>query len=75
MLVRVVSAGVNTIDWKIRDGGFGPSLPFTLGEDLSGIVEGLGEGVMQFQVGDAVLGMLSMERPGAFANYVVAPAA
>lgn len=64
----------NPIDWKMMEGGFGPALPFTPGEDLSGVVEEVGEGVTAFKSGDAVLGMLGMDRPGAFASYVTAPA-
>ena len=40
--IRVVAAGVNPVDWKIREGGLkdrlGHRLPLTLGWDVSGVV-------------------------------------
>src|SRR6185436_17875229 len=49
VLVRVHAAGVNPVDWKIREGhlGNGP-LPQTLGSDLSGVVEVPGSAVKDF---------------------------
>src|SRR5438270_14076205 len=48
VLIRVHAAGVNPIDWKVREGymkGFWPhNLPLILGWDLSGVVEELGPG-------------------------------
>ena len=44
--IRVVAAGVNPVDWKIREGhlkGFIPHrLPLTLGWDVSGVVAAVG---------------------------------
>ena len=45
----------------------------TLGMDFSGIVDGLGEGVTDFQQGDRVFG-LSPEKFGAHAEYLCVPA-
>ena len=46
VLVRVHAAGVNPIDWKVREGhmkDFWPhKFPLILGWDLSGVVEELG---------------------------------
>src|SRR6476661_4986664 len=48
VLVRVHAAGVNPIDWKVREGhmkDFWPhKFPLILGWDLSGVVEELGTG-------------------------------
>jgi len=48
VLVRVHAAGVNPIDWKVREGhmkDFWPhKFPLILGWDLSGVVEELGPG-------------------------------
>src|SRR5260370_33925414 len=56
VLVRVHAAGVNPIDWKVREGlmkDFWPhKFPLILGWDLSGVVEELGRGVFRFQIGD-----------------------
>jgi NADPH:quinone reductase-like Zn-dependent oxidoreductase len=46
VLVRVLAAGVNPVDWKTRAGGglLGPP-PFILGWDVAGVVAALGQGV------------------------------
>lgn len=76
VLVRVVAAGVNPVDWKIRKGLFkaaNPPPPFTLGCDLAGVVVGVGEGVTEFKPGDEVFTFLSPMKPGSFAQFAVAP--
>lgn len=75
VLLRVQAAGVNPIDWKIRDGAgerLGMVLPIRLGGELVGTVEGLGDGVGSHAVGDTVFGMV---HTGAFAEWAVAKAA
>ncbi|WP_149955679.1 NADP-dependent oxidoreductase [Zafaria cholistanensis] len=76
ILVRVHAAGLNPTDWKHRaTGGFLGEPPFTLGWDLSGVVEETGVGVARFRVGDEVMGMLSYPfGHGSHAEYVTAPA-
>ncbi|MGW1124275.1 NADP-dependent oxidoreductase [Streptomyces sp. NPDC002526] len=78
ILVRVHAAGVNPADWKTRERGVfadGTALPFTLGFDVSGVVEAVGDGVTLFRPGDAVFGMPRFPHPaGAYAEYVTAPA-
>ncbi|MER6942843.1 NADP-dependent oxidoreductase [Nonomuraea sp. NPDC000554] len=78
ILVRVHAAGVNPADWKTRERGVfpdGTQLPFTLGFDVSGVVEETGYGVTLFQPGDEVFGMPCFPHPaGAYAEYVTAPA-
>ncbi|WP_103343124.1 NADP-dependent oxidoreductase, partial [Amycolatopsis sp. CA-126428] len=49
-------------------------LPHTPGIDVAGTVDALGEGVDGLAVGDEVVGFLPMDRPGAAAEYVLAPA-
>jgi NADPH:quinone reductase-like Zn-dependent oxidoreductase len=79
VLVRVRAAGVNPVDWKIREGWFQTQrphqFPLVLGWDLSGIVESLGEGVGQFRVGDEVFGSIQRDtvQYGTYAEYVSAP--
>jgi NADPH:quinone reductase-like Zn-dependent oxidoreductase len=74
VLVRVAGAGVNPVDWKTRArGGFLGEPPFTVGWDVSGVVEQVGYGVTRFAVGDRVFGMPRF--PGeaaAYAEYVTA---
>ncbi|GAB2676531.1 NADP-dependent oxidoreductase [Saccharopolyspora gloriosae] len=79
VLVRVVSAGVNPVDWKTREGGGMAGVlgepPFVLGWDVSGIVEETGFGVHTLTAGDEVYGMPWFPRQaGAYAEYVTAPA-
>ncbi|ANP51405.1 NADP-dependent oxidoreductase [Streptomyces griseochromogenes] len=78
ILVRVHAAGVNPADWKTRERGVfanGATPPFTLGFDVAGVVEAVGDGVTLFQAGDEVFGMPRFPHPaGAYAEYVAAPA-
>jgi NADPH:quinone reductase-like Zn-dependent oxidoreductase len=75
VLVRVLAAGVNPVDWKTR-AGRGPlrEPPFTVGWDIAGEVVALGQGVTRFAVGDRVFGMPRFPREAAgYAEYVTAP--
>ncbi|MEU8913388.1 MULTISPECIES: NADP-dependent oxidoreductase [Streptomyces] len=78
ILVRVHAAGVNPADWKTRTSGRflnGSEPPYTLGFDVSGVVEAVGLGVTLFAPGDKVFGMPRFPHPaGAYAEYVTAPA-
>ncbi|MER5170662.1 NADP-dependent oxidoreductase [Thioclava kandeliae] len=74
VLVRVLAAGVNPVDWKIRSGAgarMGMTLPIRLGSEYVGIVEQTGEGVTNFSAGDEVFGMV---KTGAFSEYLTVPA-
>ena len=76
VLIRVHAAGVNPLDWKVRDGHLKARmqhrLPLIPGWDVSGVVEALGPGVTAFKIGDAVYGMLDFMRNGTYAEYVAA---
>src|SRR3984893_6163710 len=75
VLVRVHAAGVNPIDWKVREGhmkDFWPhKFPLILGWDLSGVVEEVGPRVSQFEKGDEVYSLPDPTRDGAYADYIV----
>jgi NADPH:quinone reductase-like Zn-dependent oxidoreductase len=72
VLVRVHAAGVNPIDWKIREGhmkDFWPhKFPLILGWDASGMVEEVGPGVSRFKIGDEVYSVTDLTRDGAYAE-------
>ena len=78
VLVIVKAAGVNPIDWKIREGYMQQKIqlqfPSTLGMDLSGVVEQVGEGVSAFKQGDEVYGQAAVVTggSGAFAEMALA---
>lgn len=74
VLVKVHAAGVNPVDWKIREGhmrGFRAfPLPLILGWDFSGVVEELGPGVAGWKTGDEVYARPDIGRQGAYAEYI-----
>jgi len=78
VLIEVHAASINPVDYKIRTGSFPvferSQLPVTLGRDVSGVVVRCGKLVEQLHVGDAVFALLDPVH-GAYAEYVVAPAA
>ncbi len=73
VLVEVRAAGVNPVDWKVRQGGLG-HLPFSIGWDVSGVVSAVGPGVTRFKVGDEVFGMPRFPlEAGTYAEFVTGP--
>ncbi|MCO1658256.1 NADP-dependent oxidoreductase [Pseudonocardia humida] len=55
--IAVRAAGVNALDWKLRQGFMpGGDLPAGTGFDAAGVVDEVGEGVTGVAVGDAVFG-------------------
>src|ERR1051325_2519390 len=75
MLVRVHAAGVNPVDWKIREGMLGKILlPSVLGSDFSGVIEALGADVTEVRVGQAIFGSVADES-GSYAEYALAATA
>jgi NADPH:quinone reductase-like Zn-dependent oxidoreductase len=75
VLVRVHAAGVNPVDWKIREGKLGKiPLPSIMGSDFSGEIEALGPDVAEFRTGEMVFGSVADES-GSYAQYALAPVA
>ncbi len=74
LLVRVVAAGVNPVDWKLRSGVMAAqipkSFPITLGFDASGVVTAVGAEVSGFEAGDEVCFYVDFARGGSYAEYV-----
>ncbi len=71
VLVRMAAASINHGETKVRRGEApaGP-LPFTLGSDLSGVVEQVGGEVTRFKAGDEVYGIKFI---GTYADYIAVP--
>jgi NADPH2:quinone reductase len=69
--VRLHAAGLNFVDIYYRRGDFPAPLPFTPGNEGSGIVEAIGEGVEEFKPGDRVTYTL---HPGSYAEANIVPA-
>ena len=74
VLVQVHAAGINPVDWKIRQGlakdRLHYNLPLILGWDVSGVVEAVGRGVRRLKVGDEVYSRPDVTRDGAYAEYI-----
>ncbi|MFH7324224.1 NAD(P)-dependent alcohol dehydrogenase [Aeromicrobium sp. JJY06] len=80
VLVRVAATSLNLSDWECltgsplyaRIGGLrAPARP-TLGSDIAGVVESVGEGVTRFRPGDRVFGD-NLALKGGFAELALAP--
>lgn len=73
VLVRVRAAGLNPVDYKIREGKMRLvnrlDLPRVAGSELSGVVERVGASVTRFAVGDRVFARVDKKKLGAYAPY------
>lgn len=75
VLIRVHAAGVNPVDWKIREGYlkdmFPHEFPLIPGWDVAGVVETVGAEVSDRTPGDAVYAYARKEvvKEGAYAEY------
>lgn len=69
--IAVRAAGVNPVDWRIREGQFQKAhpieLPAGVGQDAAGVVDEVGEGVEGVEVGDHVFG----EGSSTYAEFAV----
>jgi NADPH2:quinone reductase len=73
--VKVLAAGISAYDLMFRRSGSlpgTPRVPFTLGEDVVGVVDKLGEGVSSIEPGQMVAGY---PRGGGYAEFICLPAA
>jgi alcohol dehydrogenase len=75
LLVRVHAAGLNPVDFKTRAGALkiiqNYRLPIVMGNELAGVVEGVGPGVTRWAGGDRVFARVAKETMGAFAEYTL----
>lgn len=74
VLIEVHAAGVNQLDFKLRDGEFKLILPYRLplilGHDVAGVVVKAGPQARKFKLGDEVYARLDDFRIGSFAEFV-----
>ena len=78
--VKVAATSVNLSDWEClrgspayaRIGGLRPPARRTLGSDIAGVVDEVGDGVTRFRPGDEVYGD-NLALKGGFAEYALAP--
>ena len=77
VLVRVEASGVGPWDTLVRTGrsAIAQPLPLTLGSDLAGVVEEVGDGVSHLHTGDEVFGVTNECFTGANGQHAVASAA
>ena len=77
VLIKVGAAGLNPVDYKMRQGKlrllFRPRLPFIAGCELAGTVVGVGPGAKRFSAGDRVYSRVDAPGLGAFAEFVCVP--
>lgn len=78
VLVKVHAAGVNPVDWKVREGMLKDKvphrLPLILGWDFAGEIVDIGSNVSGWQVGDAVYARPDISRDGSYAEYIAVDA-
>jgi NADPH:quinone reductase len=74
VLIKVAAAGINYADTMMRAGNYltKPELPVTLGYEVAGTIESLGENVRKLSVGQRVL---ATALSGGYAEYATAKAA
>ena len=80
VLVAVAATSVNLSDWEClrgspayaRIGALRSPVRRTLGSDIAGVVEAVGDGVTRFRAGEEVYGD-NLALKGGFAEYAVAP--
>jgi NADPH:quinone reductase-like Zn-dependent oxidoreductase len=74
ILVRVAIASINPVDWKTAEGKYPPigqdKLPFSLGRDLSGIIEAVGDESGRRRIGDRICAFVG-NGPGAQGELVI----
>ncbi len=71
ILIHVKAAGVNPVETYIRSGNYArlPVLPYTPGSDAAGLVDAVGEGVREFEIGERVYTSGSLS--GTYAEFAL----
>jgi NADPH:quinone reductase-like Zn-dependent oxidoreductase len=77
--IRVLAAGVNPVDWKLREGRLEPRFPHffpvVIGWDAAGVVEEVGPGVVEVAPGDEVFAYCRKHfiGEGTYCEFVTVP--
>ena len=75
--IRVAAAGLNPVDYKLRQGKLrvisGHRLPIIAGCEVAGTVDAVGPGTSGFEIGDRVYARVDKSTLGAFAEFVCVP--
>lgn len=78
VIVKLHATSINPIDWKLREGFLKEMMPFEfpiiLGWDAAGVVDGVGEHVHDFKVGDRVFARPETTNRGTYAEYTIVDA-
>ncbi|WP_078393509.1 NADP-dependent oxidoreductase [Shouchella patagoniensis] len=78
VVVKAEATSINPIDWKLREGYLKEMLdwefPIILGWDVAGVIEEVGDGVSNWQVGDRVFARPATTRFGTYAEYTAVDA-
>jgi NADPH:quinone reductase-like Zn-dependent oxidoreductase len=78
VLIKVAAAGVNPVDFHVRNGMFKDTdmhkLPLILGWDAAGEITEIGSEVSQFAVGDKVFTFAPIAAQGAYAEFLAVDA-
>ncbi|KAM4642175.1 zeta-crystallin-like [Discoglossus pictus] len=71
VLIKVHACGINPVETYIRAGVYArkPTLPYTPGSDISGVIEDIGKDVKNFKKGDRVF--TSSTITGGYAEYAL----
>jgi NADPH:quinone reductase-like Zn-dependent oxidoreductase len=74
VLIRVRAAGVNPVDWKLRERGARAGQAWIPGFDAAGVIAKAGTSVERWRAGDEVIAHISPVGGGGYAEYAVANA-
>jgi 2-desacetyl-2-hydroxyethyl bacteriochlorophyllide A dehydrogenase len=73
VLIKIYAAGINPLDWKIRQGDLkfilGSEFPMVLGNDASGVIVEVGSAIQNFKIGDEVYCLLDTSTKAALTGF------
>jgi NADPH:quinone reductase len=73
--IKVHAVGLNPADYKFALRGMAAwTYPWICGLDVAGVIDGIGDQVTDWQLGDAVYYHGNLAKPGGFAEWTIAPA-